>query len=81
MVRIYKAAGDAKILLGSAEIMLGYGYVSSHSADVHFGLGKTETVDVEVTLPHGRGKLTQSGVKVNQRLVMNQTKLQQTDPE
>lgn len=75
MVRIYTAgkSGDPKELLGSAEIMLGYGYVSSHAAEAHFGLGGVDIVDVEVTLPHGRGRLTQTNVKTDQRLVIQQS--------
>ncbi len=74
MVRIYAAGntGDAKSLLGSGEIMPGYGYVSSHAADVHFGLGPADKVDVEVTLPHGRGKITKTSVKADQHLVIQQ---------
>jgi hypothetical protein len=82
MVRIYTAGklGDHKELIGSAEIMLGYGYVSSHSADAHFGLGTAEKVDIEVTLPHGRGKLTRTDVKADQRLVIQQ-KSRNQNPE
>jgi hypothetical protein len=72
MVRIYYPGklGDPKELLGSAEIMLGYGYVSSHEAVAHFGLGGVKIVDVEVTLPHGRGKRIMTNVKADQRLVI-----------
>ena len=55
---------------GSREIAAGYGFCSGQEAVAHFGLGKEEAVDVEVILPHGKGKLTRKGVKANQRLTM-----------
>ncbi len=61
---------EAAALLGSREIAIGYGYCSGQEAIAHFGLGKLETVDIEVTLPHGKGKLTQKGVKANQALTV-----------
>jgi hypothetical protein len=71
-VKIYPAGklGDASALLGFREINAGYGYCSGQEAVAHFGLGKAEAVDVEVTLPHGKGNLAQKGVKVNQRITM-----------
>lgn len=57
--------------LGSREssIGIGYGYCSGQEAVAHFGLGKYERVDVEVQLPHGKGKLTKKNVAANQRNV------------
>ena len=57
-------------LLGCREISVGYGYASGQAAIAHFGLGKEESVDVEVILPHGKGKLEQKDVKANQRIVV-----------
>lgn len=57
-------------LVGSREITLGHGWCSGGEAAVHFGLGKREAVDVEVTLPHGRGVIARKGVKANQRIVV-----------
>jgi hypothetical protein len=71
-VNIYPAGqlGNAKELLGSREIAVGYGYASGQPAVAHFGLGEAEKVDVEVVLPHVRGKLSQSGVEANQAITL-----------
>jgi len=71
-VNIYPVGklGEASALLGSREITIGYGYCSGQEAVAHFGLGKEEAVDVEVILPHGKGKLVEKGVKANRRLVV-----------
>lgn len=65
-------AGDARSLLGVREIATGFGYASSQEAVAHFGLGDVESVDAVVTLPHGKGTLTQKSVKANQRITMKQ---------
>lgn len=71
-VDVYPAGrlGEASALLGSREIGIGYGYCSGQEAVAHFGLGKEGVVDVEVSRPHGRGKLTRKGVKANQMLAV-----------
>ena len=73
-VNVYAAGklGEAAALLGCREIATGYGYASGQPAYAHFGLGKAEKVDVEVILPHGKGKLTRKGVKANQVLKVKQ---------
>ena len=73
-VDVYPAGkmGDAASLLGSREICAGYGYCSGQEAVSHFGLGKVETVDIEITLPHGKGKMSRPGVKAGQRFVVKQ---------
>lgn len=73
-VNVYPAGklGAAAALLGSREIQIGYGYCSGQEAIAHFGLGTQETVDVEVILPQGKGKILQKGVKGNQRIVVSQ---------
>ena len=65
-----RPAGDAKTLLGCREIAIGYGYCSGQEAIAHFGLGKVANVDIEVTLPHGKGTLTQKNVAANQRVTV-----------
>lgn len=67
-VNVYPAGklGEASALLGSREIATGYGYASGQPTIAHFGLGEIESVDVEVILPHGKGTLTQKGVRANQ---------------
>ncbi len=69
-IRVYPAGklGDASALLGYREIAIGYGYCSGQEAIAHFGLGNQKQVDVEVTLPHGKGVITRKNVEVNQRL-------------
>lgn len=69
-VKVY-AAGSME-LLGMREIGIGYGYCSGQEAIAHFGLGKVERVDIEVTLPHGKGAFTQKGVAANQRVTLKQ---------
>jgi hypothetical protein len=67
-VRVFRA-GTAE-LLGGQEIAAGYGYASSQTAIAHFGLGREESCDVEVVLPHGKGKLVRQGVKAGQRITI-----------
>jgi hypothetical protein len=68
-IEVYSAGklGDAKALIDCREIATGYGYASAQPAVAHFGLGKAESVDVRVILPHGKGKREYKGVKANQR--------------
>jgi hypothetical protein len=74
VVRLYPAGklGQAAELLGSREISVGYGYASGQEAIAHFGLGKVEECDLEVILPHGKGRLERKGVKANQRVTVAQ---------
>jgi hypothetical protein len=60
--------GQNAALLGCREIATGYGYASGQPAYTHFGLGQAQKVDVEVILPHGKGKRTHKGITVNQVL-------------
>ena len=71
-VKIYPAGklGEASALLGCREINIGYGYCSGQEAIAHFGLGKEEMVDVEITLPHGKGTVTKKNARANQRLLV-----------
>ena len=71
-VRVYEAgkAGQPAALLGCQDIATGYGYASAQPAIAHFGLGKADVVDVEVTLPHGKGTVVRKGVKANQKLMV-----------
>ncbi|MDQ3622134.1 MAG: CRTAC1 family protein [Verrucomicrobiota bacterium] len=71
-IRVYRAGklGEAPALLGSREISIGYGYCSGQEAFVHFGLGNQATVDVEVTLPHGKGRIVRKGVQASRRLTI-----------
>jgi hypothetical protein len=71
-VKVYTAGklGDRAALIGCRDIAVGYGYASGQPAYAHFGLGKDETVDVEVILPHGKGTLTRKGAKANELLTV-----------
>jgi hypothetical protein len=71
-VFVYPAgkAGQASSLIGCREISAGYGYTSGQPAVAHFGLGREETCDVEVVLPHGKGKISRPGVKADQVLTV-----------
>ncbi len=72
-VRLYPAGklGKKSALLGAREIAIGYGYCSGQEAISHFGLGKHTAVDVEVILPHDKGKLVRKNVKANQRITIS----------
>ncbi len=61
------AVTKAGARLSSAELAAGYGYASGPSSAAHLGLGKEETVDVEILLPHGKGRIVRKDVKANQR--------------
>lgn len=67
-IKVYKAGrlGQAEDLIGSNEICISNGYASGQTAIAHFGLGETSNVDIEVILPHNKGKITRKGVKANQ---------------
>jgi hypothetical protein len=70
VVRVYPAGklGEADSLWCAREIAVGYGYASGQEALAHIGLGKMDACDVEVILPHGKGRIERKGVKANQRL-------------
>jgi hypothetical protein len=73
-VRVYPPGklGQPKELLGQREISVGYGYGSGQEAIAHLGLGSLEQCDLEVVLPHGKGRLERKGVQVNQRLTIGE---------
>jgi hypothetical protein len=72
-VNVFRAGklGEASALLGSREIGIGYGFCSGQEAVAHFGLGEHERVDLEVILPHGKGKVLRKAVNANQRLTVS----------
>jgi enediyne biosynthesis protein E4 len=69
-VRVYRAGslGDGEALVAAREIAVGYGYASGQEAIAHVGLGELAECDVEVVLPHGKGMITESRVKADQRI-------------
>lgn len=71
-IKLYEAGklGDPAAIVGHKEMAIGFGYVSGQPAIAHFGLGDRATVDVEVTLPHGKGKLERKGVPADQRITI-----------
>lgn len=72
VVRVYPAGklGDPASLLCAKEIAVGYGYASGQEAAAHIGLGKLDECDVEIILPHGKGKLERKNIKANQRITI-----------
>jgi hypothetical protein len=72
VVKIYPAGklGQADALAGCREIAVGFGYASGQEAVAHFGLGKLEKCDLEVILPHGKGRIERKNVQANQRLTV-----------
>jgi hypothetical protein len=73
-VNIYVAGklGEPAALLGCREIATGYGYASGQPAYAHFGLSSAKKADVEVILPHGKGRLTHRSVTANRVLKIKQ---------
>lgn len=73
-IQIYRSghAGEAAALLGAREMAVGFGYASGQPARAHFGLGAETKVDVQVTLPHGRGTLVEKAVAAEQTIVVRQ---------
>jgi len=76
-VRIYAAGklGAPEALLGMREIAAGFGYASGQEAVAHFGLGEELACDVEVILPHGKGRLARRGVQAGQRIALSLAEL------
>jgi len=74
MVRIYRPGmlGQPAALVGAREISVGYGYGSGQEAVAHFGLGTLKSCDLEVILPHGKGRIERKGVEPNQRLTIGE---------
>lgn len=74
VVRVYLAGqlGQAKALLGAKEITASCGYTSGQESIAHFGLGAVEKCDLEIVLPHGKGRWERRNVAVDQRLVVKQ---------
>ena len=56
-------------LVGYHQITTGYGYASGQEPVAHFGLGKLETVDVEVRTPGGN-TIRQQGVAKDQLVII-----------
>lgn len=73
-VRVYAAGkgGEKSALLGSQIVTLNGGYSSGRPALVHFGLGKAESCDVEVTLPSREKPVVEARVRVNRVLVVRE---------
>ncbi|HLU49270.1 MAG TPA: CRTAC1 family protein [Planctomycetota bacterium] len=72
IVRVYRSGrlGVPSGLLGARGISIGRGYASGQAPIAHFGLGDVETVDVEVILPHGKGRIERRGVRANERILL-----------
>lgn len=71
-MKVYLAGklGQADSLLGCQDIATGFGYASAQPAIAHFGLGRVEVVDLEVTFPHGKGTVVRKGIKADQRIAV-----------
>ena len=71
-VRLYVAGkvGDKSALLGFQEITLNGGYSSGRPAIVHFGLGKVDRCDIQITLPTRIDPVIVRQTKVNRLIVV-----------
>ncbi len=74
-VRVYKAGqlGRAEALVGFQEIGTGFGFCSGQETVAHFGLGDLTSCDIEVVLPHGKGRIRKLGVKADRLVVVQET--------
>jgi enediyne biosynthesis protein E4 len=63
-------AGAGGELVGCREIASGYGYASCQAAEVHFGLGRAEQVDLEIIWPHGAGRTVRRNVAADAEVVV-----------
>jgi hypothetical protein len=72
VIRVYAAGrlGDKSALVASREIHVGFGYASGQEAIAHFGLGSAGRCDIEVILPHGRGRRELRDVEADQLLTV-----------
>lgn len=62
--------GDPEALVGSRPLTLEVGYGAGLPAELFFGLGEAEVVDVRVTLPNDGGVIEQRGVRADQRVML-----------
>jgi hypothetical protein len=70
VVRVYGAGrlGQPEHLLGRHDVAIGTGYSSGDEALAHFGLGKAQQCDLEVTW--GEHRVSRAGVGANQMITM-----------
>ncbi|RYY10210.1 MAG: CRTAC1 family protein, partial [Chitinophagaceae bacterium] len=75
-IKIYQGGknGQAAALIGCQDISIGYGYASGQTAIAQFGIGALSSVDIEVILPNGKGKLTRQNVKANQKITLSESR-------
>ena len=73
-VRVYRAGrmGEAAALVGYQEIGISEGFCTGGEAVAHFGLGEVDRVDVEVTLPHGKGVIRKRDMPADRTLVVTE---------
>lgn len=69
-VRLFET--DSRRLLGHQEITLNGGYSCGRPAMVHFGLGRVEVCNLEVTFPSRLAPLVLKNVNVNRRLTIHE---------
>ncbi len=74
VVRVYPAGklGQPDALWCAREIAVGYGYASGQEALAHIGLAGMDACDVEIVLPHGKGRIERKDVKANQLVKIEQ---------
>jgi hypothetical protein len=72
VVRAYAAGklGDPAALVTAREVAVGYGYASGQEAVAHVGLGPIDRCDIEIILPHGRGRIERRDAAADQRLIV-----------
>ena len=73
-VRIYRAGklGIKTSLIGYNEILIDQGYCTGSENIVHFGLGDESVCDLEVILPHGKGRIERKNIKADQLLTLSE---------
>jgi hypothetical protein len=73
-VRLFRAAGNKRTLVGMRHIQAGAGYGRSSPLEAHFGLGSKPAAEyeVEIFFPATKTRVLKKGVKPAQRVVIKE---------
>ena len=73
-VRLFRAAGNKRTLVGMRHIQAGAGYGRSSPLEAHFGLGSKPAAEyeVEIIFPSTKTRVLKKGVKPAQRVIIKE---------
>ena len=73
-VRLFRAAGNKRTLVGMRHVQSGAGYGRSSPLEAHFGLGLKPAAkyEVEVFFPATKTRVVKNGIKPAQRIVVSE---------